>query len=270
MSIAAHTGARLPSRLSPSALSRFRSCPKQFLLTDIERVARNDDRSPVLAQANALHDALQRFYGLRLEYRSADNLERCLRACWVKHRAGAFSSVDQEAASGIAAIGVLRDYAAKFDITIEPVSREKWVGLTLDGTSLYGKIDRVDRLDNSLSLIDYKTGRRMLDLADLRSEPAIQVYVLGAEASLRRPVARVRIIYVSLGEEVSWDLEREDVEQLRGALSRTLRDIHDEQAFEARPGPQCGFCPAQLDCPEKDRVEIEAVVVAADAEELPF
>ena len=50
-------------RLSPSALDRFRACPKQFYLSDIERAPREAETSTVLMQGNAIHAALEKFYG---------------------------------------------------------------------------------------------------------------------------------------------------------------------------------------------------------------
>jgi RecB family exonuclease len=262
----------LPSRLSPSALARYRACPKQFYLCDIERVSRDEVKSPNLAQGNAVHEALHLFYGLSLEYRSGENLERCLRSVWKNHARGVFQTREEEAAAGIASLSMLRSYAETFDISVEPVVRERWVGVRVGGVRLYGKIDRADRLGAGLDLIDYKTGRRALEAEDLRHEPAVQVYVLGAEATFHLPVERMRFIYLALGREVVWEPEREDVEELGHSLTETLREIRDDETFEARPGQLCSFCPAQIHCPDKDRVEIEKVAAAAGAAaaELPF
>jgi putative RecB family exonuclease len=262
----------LPNRLSPSALARYRVCPKQFLLCDIERVTRREERSPTLVVANAVHEALQLFYGLDLAYRSADNATRCLRAVWKKHRGSVFQTKESEAAAGVEAILMLRRYCESFDITSTPVALERWVGVQLGTTRLYGKIDRADRFSDGLDLIDYKTGRRALEAGDLKHEPAVQVYVVGAEATFRAEVRRVRLIYLALGFEVCWEPEREDVEALRERLAATLGEIAIDEQFVARPGQQCGFCPAQLDCPDKDRVLIEQVAKAADeaAAEVPF
>jgi RecB family exonuclease len=262
----------LPSRLSPSALTRYRTCPKQFFLCDIERVGERQSRSPTLTIANAIHEALQLFYGLSLEYRSADNLERCLRSVWVKHRGDAFNSRAEEASAGLEAIQLLRSYSERVDITIEPLARERWVGVRVGDTNLYGKIDRVDRRGDGLDLIDYKTGRRALDAIDLRHESAVQVYVLGAEKTFNLSVNRVRLIYLALGTETVWEPEREDVADLGEKLCSTLREMAHDTAYEARPGQHCNFCPAQLSCPDKDLVAIEDVAESAraTAEQVPF
>jgi hypothetical protein len=99
-------------RISPSAISRYVLCPKQYRLHDLERLGPKQQRSPILARANAVHHALERFYGLPPEHRQPENLERALRAVWPEHRVGVFRSVDEEIFHGQAALEMLRVLAA--------------------------------------------------------------------------------------------------------------------------------------------------------------
>jgi RecB family exonuclease len=259
----------LPPRLSPSALGRYRVCPKSFLLTDIERAPRGNEASPILVQGNAVHHALERFFGLPQEHRKPENLERALRSVWPEHRKrDAFSSRDEEASFGRGALEMLRDYGERFDLSAEPLAREQWIGLQLSGIRLYGKIDRVDRgVHGGLDLVDYKSGRRLIEASDIPQEPAVQVYLLGAEEKFQLPVERVRFIYLALQQEVIWEPEREDVEALRERLLKTLTELQADQVFEARPGDHCRFCPAALRCPDRQRVALDELV---PVEALPF
>lgn len=258
----------LPGRISPTALGRYRTCPRSFLLTDIERVPRREERSPILVQGNAVHHALERFYGLPAEDRRPENLERALRSVWPEHRRpGSFSNKEEEATFGSAALQMLNSYSERFDLSIEPLAREQWVSLRVSGVTLYGKIDRIDRYGEGLDLIDFKTGRRRVECEDLIDDPAVQVYVVGAEAEFRLPVERVRFIYLGLGDEVAWELEREDVEELKRRLLDTITRLRADEIFEALPGDHCRFCPARLHCPDRQRVSIDELV---PVEGLPF
>lgn len=260
---------RLPSRLSPSALGRYRSCPRSFLLTDIERVPRGGEASPILVQGNAVHHALERFFGLPPTDRQPENLERALRAVWPEHRVpGAFSTKEEEANFGREAIAMLHGYAERFGLDSVPLAREQWVQLRHGGLQLFGKLDRIDRAPSGgLDLTDYKCGRRLIDVADVPNEPAVQVYALAAEAQFQLPVERFRFIYLALGEEVRWEPEREDIEMLRERLSRTIEAIRQDEEFEAIPGDRCRFCPAALHCADRQRVELNDLV---PVENLPF
>lgn len=256
------------SKLSPSAIGSWLTCPRQFRFAYVERVPRGEEVSPLLVVGGAVHEALERFFGLPPEARLGENLERALRFAWVKHRKpDSFASRDEETFHGRQALQMLRQFAERFDLDVVPLAREKWVKFLLDGVELYGKVDRIDAgRHGGLDLVDYKTGRHMLDECDLSREPAVQIYTLGAEAVYRRPVERIRFIYLTHGTEVAWEPEREDVELLADRLRSTLGELQADRLFEPRPGPHCGFCP--FVCDARDRVQLEELVV--DPEEVPF
>ena len=255
-------------RLSPSAIGRYRACPKQFQLVDVERVRAPERGSPILTQGNAVHDALNRFFGLPLEERQPENLERALRSVWCEHRKpGTFSGREEEQDFGAQALEMLRRFSKQHDLAAVPLAREQWVATTIDGVRLFGKIDRVDRGGGGLVLTDYKTGRRVLEESDLRHEPAVQVYVCAAESEWQLPVEQVRFIYLSAGVAIEWAPEREDVEWLRAQLQLTLSELRSESHWEARPGDWCRFCSARLHCPDRQRVSLDDLV---PVEDLPF
>lgn len=256
-------------RLSPSSLDRFLICPKQFLLADIERAPREREASPVLTQANAVHHALERFFGLPLEERKSENLERALRAVWPQHRrSDTFVSAEEEREYGQAALAMLTLFSERFDLQTQPLTREQWITLRVGGVEVVGKLDRIDPgRSGGIEVVDYKTGRRQLDSTDLPSEPAVQVYVLGAERACQRPVERVRFVYVALGTEVVWEPEREDVVMLGERLVRTIKAIREEETFSALPGPHCRWCAFNAICPERSATTLDELV-AVDG--LPF
>jgi hypothetical protein len=51
-------------RFSPAALERFRRCPKAFEFQHITGAQGQRHPSPLLGQANAIHHALERFFGV--------------------------------------------------------------------------------------------------------------------------------------------------------------------------------------------------------------
>jgi putative RecB family exonuclease len=259
-------------RLSPSALSRYLTCPKQFYLADIERAPRENEASPILMQGNAIHAALDKFYGLADQHRSSENLERALRHVWTDpqiRKPGTFASREQEAGCGRAAIAMLDTYARDFDLSVRPLAREQWIKTKLsNGIVLFGKADRIDRgLDGGIRVIDYKTGRERLDVEDLHRDIACQVYALAAQDTYKRPVERVSLIYLQTGNEISWAPEQEDLDAARDRLEALATEIITSETFEATPGDQCRFCPYQLACSERQHVDLEAL---QPVENLPF
>jgi RecB family exonuclease len=256
-------------RISPSAISRYVLCPKQYRLHDLERRGPKQQRSPILARANAVHHALERFYGLPPEHRQPENLERALRSVWPEHRVGVFRSVDEEIFHGQAALEMLRVFGSTFDLDALPLAREQWLTAELpSGVHVFGKVDRIDPLrGGGIEVIDYKTGANMLDERDLRGEPATWVYVAAAEAAYDEIVRRVRLIYLPAGVDLSWEPERDDVLELRKRLIRKVGEIEQEKAFPATPGEHCRWCAFALRCEERTRVTLEELV---PVEGLPF
>lgn len=249
-------------RISPSAINRYLTCPKQYEAYDLERTAPKPEASPVLARANAVHHALERFFGLPDADRLPENLERALRAVWPEHRRGAFRSLDEEIEHGQAAIKMLRLFGESFDLHAIPLAREQWLTAELpSGVQVFGKVDRIDALrGGGLEIIDYKTGARMLERGDLKHEPAVWVYVAAAEAAYVDEVRRVRLIYLPAGADVVWEPEREDVKELRKRLILAAREIEQATAFPARPGAACNWCAIRLRCRERTQVSLEELV----------
>jgi putative RecB family exonuclease len=138
-----------------------------------------------------------------------------------------------------------------------------------------GKTDRIDpaheradqpanRLTGPVSIIDYKSGRHVIDDEDIHDEPAAQVYALAAEQRYGREVERVRFIYLAHGIESRWEPEREDIEAARERLAEVTSRMYSDTEFEPNPGEHCGRCPFSDICPEAGRVELPDLAAPED------
>lgn len=239
-----------------------------------------EEPSPLLASANAVHHALERFFGLPLESRGVEVLHRALRSVWREHcPSGTFADVDEEARFGQEALASLSAFAERFDVRVAPLAREQWCSTRLpNGVEIFGRLDRVDLVgmpaiggqdgvggEHAVRVIDYKTGRRRLAEEDLPGESAAQVYLLLAEAAFGRPVESIRFLYLG-GDpaEVCWYPEREDVEAVAERLLELTSTIAADTEFEPAPGSGCRWCAFALACPERQQVALDELVVPAD------
>jgi RecB family exonuclease len=266
-------GRTVPQRFSPSALARYRTCPRQFFLQDVCRTPVPDQPKPVLAVGNAVHAALDRFFGLRPDDRQPPDelIVRALRSVWRAHvPTGLFDTTEEEREAGLRAADNLVRLMATIDPLARPAAREQWVAARVNGARVYGKVDRIDlAADGTLELIDYKTGRQRLADEDVAREPAAQVYAVGAEARLGRAVSRVRFIYLD-GDgsqrptEARWEPEREDIEAAAAALDALIDDIRADPTFATAPGEQCRYCPFRFICPDANRVELSQLEIPDD------
>jgi RecB family exonuclease len=222
---------------------------------------------------NAIHGALEKFFGLRPEDREpvVEVLHRCLRAVWKAHRrADTFVTIEEERDYGEQGLRMLSTFAEHFDTAVLPLARERWVSTRLEnGVELFGKVDRVDGSVEvgqmgELDVVDYKTGRFVIDGDDLHDEPAAQAYVLATEDEYGRQVRRVRYLYLAHGVESRWEPEREDVEAAREQLVAITWQMYTDVEFEPRPGEHCGRCPFAHVCPDAGRVELDDLEVSDD------
>lgn len=275
MAAPAKTSSRplLPRRISPAAITRYRECPRAVYFQYVAQVPRLERPSPQLMLGNAVHAALDKFFGLRPEHREpADEiLHRCLRNVWKSHRrADTFATIEEERDYGEMGLRLLSTFAAAFDTAVVPVARERWVSTRLaNGVELFGKVDRVDGAvapgaASELDVVDYKTGRFVIDGEDLHDEPAAQAYLLATEDQYKREVQRVRFIYLAHGVESRWTPEREDVEAAREELLAVTWQMYTDREFEPRPGEHCARCPFAHVCPDAGRVELDDLQVADD------
>ena len=259
-----------PKRLSPSALRRYQTCPRQFLWGDLERRPRSPEGSPQLAVGNAVHAALERFFGVPEADRTMEILHRALRSVWPAHREQAgFANREEEAEWGRHALGLLDSFGSTFGMSGTPLARERWVRAVLTGITINTKLDRIDPAPGGgVEVIDYKTGRCRITAADLAEDPAIWVTVLATTHTLKKRVAAIRYLFLADATEVVWTPAGTDVKAEIIKLDALVREItNPANTFEATPGDHCRFCPFAPACPDRERVRIEDLVVAP---EVPF
>ena len=117
---------------------------------------------------NAIHGALEKFFGLRSEDRQPPDavLHRCLRSVWKTHRrADTFATVDEERDYGEQGLRMLSLFTERFDTAAVPMARERWVSTRpANGVELFGRADRIDGSVHEgqsgvIDVIDYKPWR---------------------------------------------------------------------------------------------------------------
>jgi putative RecB family exonuclease len=269
-------GARLPKRLSPSAIVAYRQCPRAVWFSHIARVPKSEKTSPAVGVGNAVHAALELFFGLPRDRRSIEVLHNCLRSVWKQHRTPTdFATVDEEAAYGNSCLRLLSKFYATFDTAAIPIARERWMACRLPtGVELYTRVDRVDtsRTDGrcTLDIVDYKTGHWELDGTDLIDEPASQVHVLCARAVFRRPVRRVRLLYLASGNEARWEVEEEDARFTWNELCSLTSTMRSDRTFDPHPGEQCLRCEYRSLCPAAATTDAFPTSMSGSSRELPM
>ena len=163
---------------------------------------------------------------------------------------------------------MVEGYVARLDPADEPVGIERTVATRTDVIVLSGRIDRLDarpvEAGTELVVVDYKTGRHLLTVDDVRGSMALALYALAAARVLRRPCYRVELHHLPSGQVLAWShsdesLARhlgraEDIAQECAAADELMRDglppERYDEVFPPRPSASCGWCDYLRHCPE--------------------
>jgi DNA helicase-2/ATP-dependent DNA helicase PcrA len=243
--------------LSYSAIAAYRDCPRQYWY-------RYEQRLPVVQSAEAvqgviLHEVLRRAGEARKsgETVTAELVRSLHSEVW-----SATTFPDARRAPTFKRNGAaqLEAYRKQGGFDSRPEYLEQPFSADLDGWTLRGVIDRIDRTENGWRIVDYKSGR---PVARSRRDLQVALYAVGAASSLKldpqgggpgsgsgRPSMDLDIVYLASGETLR--LARSDALAVE-AQKQGAEVAEGAQAgrFEARPDRRrCRLCPYRLACAE--------------------
>ena len=265
--------------LSPSRAGDFKTCPQLFRFRAIDHLP--EPTTVYQARGTTAHRALQRLFDLPAEQRTPDALYDLFRAAWAEARAteeyaDLFASVEEERAWGLESLRTLANYFAVEDpASFDPLEREMDLREDLDGITIRGILDRMERRpDGGLVISDYKTGKAPPEQYALSAFFALKIYALLIRQRTGSTPDAVRLIYLGgPNGPVVYEIPVSDAQldamdrQLR-ALWATIDRAIDHDDFPPRPGPLCDWCSFRDICPAWS-VPAAVVEPAAVAEPAP-
>jgi DNA helicase II / ATP-dependent DNA helicase PcrA len=230
--------------LSYSAITAYRDCPRQYWY-------RQEQRLPVVQSAEAvhgviLHEVLRQAGKARQNGSdvTASMLKLIHEEVWSSQ---AFPDQRRAATFKRLGMGWLEAYRKRGGFNTAPELLEHPFSTTVDGWTLRGVIDRVDRTDSGWRIVDYKSGR---PIARRRRDLQVALYALGATTALRLAPVELEVVYLAGGESVK-------VEKVTALVADATKQGAEVAAavmegnFEARPERRrCRLCPYRLACAE--------------------
>lgn len=244
-------------RVTPAKLATWTSCPRKFRMTYLDRPA--PPRAGARARSTlgaVVHNALKAFYELPEPKRTAERAAALVRSCW---KSDGFADAAQAADYRERAQQWVADYVERVDAA--PIAVERWVSAATGSIIAEGRVDRIDRREGELVVVDYKTGRRHPTDEDARDSPALALYAIAVGRTMRARTGRVELHHLPTGKVASW---QHDQRSLDGHAQRAQRWAAELQAasdsfdsgetgtavFPPNPGRQCGWCDLRAHCPE--------------------
>lgn len=252
----------MPRRLyaaTPTRLTTWYDCPRRYRFTYLDRPTR--PKGPPWAHNTlgaVIHVALADWWRLPPARRTPATAGALVRRAW--HSDG-FRDDAQSLEWRERARVMVERYVGILDPATQPSGIERTVSLIHGRVALSGRVDRIDQRGHELVIVDYKTGRHLLSVDDVRSSLALAIYAAAASRTLRTPCRRVELHHLPTGEVHEWEhddrtlerhLRRADdlaAECARADAAHQSGDVGDA-AFPPRPSSACSWCDFRQHCAE--------------------
>lgn len=239
--------AGIKRNLSYSHISSYLNCPYQFYFKYILGVPGLESQAKSFGLT--VHNTLREFYerlrkfkqgfeGIRDEPSKKDLLEIYEQ----KWQSAGYETKKQEEQRFKSGKKSLEEYYDKFYNGEEnPIWLEENFRVNLGDFWLRGVVDRLDRTDKGLEVIDYKTGKVPSDIHRLKKDLQPALYLLAVEKILGEQVEKASLLYIEGPEklEIKIDdkLKKDAVDQVTNVLA-TIKKLE----FDPNPGILCKFC----------------------------
>ena len=166
-------------RLSPSQATSYDECPRNYALSRFG--TRKAAESVYLSFGTLIHEVLEMAEGAAKESgrnrSTVGEAHRILDEIWDDYSFGSGSIGRAWLRRAATLLEVLYEYWPNL---AEPIELETVLDIELDGTSWRGKVDRIERAGDELTVIDYKTSGTAMKVIDAARSLQLGYYVLAA------------------------------------------------------------------------------------------
>lgn len=205
-------------------------------------------RTPALSFGSSLHATLAHFYSAQVpDPPSLEELLAHLPNVWEKD--GYKDEKEESQYIDHAKEVLINFYHANVSSFQIPTAIEHKFQIELDGCTLSGIIDRMDKLqDGSYEIIDYKTARRLPPQARVNSDLQLSIYYLAAQEIWQVNPSKLTLYFLIPNQRMTTTRTDQDVERTKATISQVLGRIEQEK-FDPQENALCPWCDFQNLCP---------------------
>jgi superfamily I DNA/RNA helicase/RecB family exonuclease len=230
--------------LSFSSIATYLDCPRQYWYRHVQRLPAVQTAEAV--QGDVLHETLRRAAEARRTGTeiTAGMLHATHQQVWNET---AFPDARRAATFERNGASQLEAYRKQGGLIAQPEYLEQPFTTAVDGWTLNGIIDRIDRTAEGWRIIDYKSGR---PVTRGRRDLQVALYALGAASALKLDPIELEMVYLASGESVLVDHTRPLLAEATKQGTDVAEGVRSGR-FDARPDRRrCRLCPYRLVCAE--------------------
>ena len=261
----------LPTSLSPSRVSSFKSCPLAFRFSTIDRLPEAPSEPAV--KGTTVHRALELLFMEPPEGRTRDRAAATLAEALEEMATDpdyVGLELDEPAAARFAqdCTGMVERYFGLEDpAAVHPIGLELKLQADLGTLKVRGVIDRLELdADGELVVTDYKTGRAPRDGQVQERMAGVHIYSMMVEKVFGRRPAKVQLVYLGRDPQIIGATTSErtvaGVEKKVGAVWAAVERACATEDFRPRTSVLCNYCSFHEFCPEQGGDPARAAEVA--------
>jgi DNA helicase-2/ATP-dependent DNA helicase PcrA len=239
-------------KISYTDIEAFKDCPLKFYFRKVLNLPAPS--GPQQSLGSVIHNVLEEA-GQALKAGKMPSIEELVALFEARWQGIFLSDPDRKERLRIRGHDLLaRFLTMQSDRKGVPIETEKYFNFEIapqsgnDSPRLTGRIDRIDKTDDGLEVIDYKTGRSTS--ANLKSDLQLPIYSLACYDLFAEYPSRVT--YMFLGDDIQHDAhyDPQSLQDVRMEIMGIIYDINGSD-FVATPGYVCESCDFNRICPAK-------------------
>ncbi len=233
-------------RLSYSAISTYQKCPLSYKFLYVDRLPTKPSHH--LSFGSSIHSALEFFYNVEVaEPCSLDRLLEELDNVWLSEGYENESHEVQYKEKGRAIL--TQFYNENVLAFAVPIAVEKRFALDMDGITLSGIIDRVDRLSNGgIEIIDYKTNEKLPPKTKINTDLQLPIYHMAIEELYGTAPEKLTLYFLVPNRQISTRKTKNDVTKAKDTIFKVADNIRSKK-FDPFKNPLCPWCDFIELCP---------------------
>jgi DNA helicase-2/ATP-dependent DNA helicase PcrA len=234
--------------LSASAIETYEQCPLKYRFGRIDGIPQTASK-PQLVFGNIIHFVLQRFHESGKEL-TKDRIVKLLEEEWKK---GEFDYTVREEKFFDQGQEMLSRYAELInDNPPNVIAREERFSFDLDDITINGAIDRIDKDENGVHIVDYKTSKSSTPAKSNLQLAVYSMYLKQSDSEKFGGIPTSASLHFLRDEEKpirSHSFTADELEKTEEKINKVAASIRRKE-FEVEPGKHCDWCDYKhLICP---------------------